>query len=448
MDKTSSKFNFENYLPHNFLAEKMVLSSMLTNIEAIEIVVKTLSVESFYFKNHQELFKTILFMYQSKQAVDIITLTTFLQENGLLIQIGGIKVLVELINQVPNLIHLDEYIRLIKDKFLRRSLIKLGYKAINSSYIMNLPLETILNEFEYELINLTSYFKPTKLVNSTDLIYSIFLELKQKSLYPSLPGLKSGFYSLDSLTQGFQSSDLIIIAGRPSVGKTAFSLSLSLNIIKCYKLPVIIFSLEMSKEQIMYRLLSMETNISQLRLRSGRLYKADWIKLNKIIKIISKLPLFINDNSDLTIQEIRTVLKTILSQQNQIGLVVIDYLQLMQNSSLKNLNRVQELSQITRSLKTIAREFNIPIIVLSQLSRSIEIRTNKRPILSDLRESGSIEQDADLVLMLYRNDSNNSDLRGSNIIQLMDLIIAKQRNGPTGNLQLKFDKNRTKYLNI
>jgi len=447
MDNNLSKLNFKNYLPHNFLAEKMVLSSMLTNIEAIEIIIKALTVESFYFKNHQELFKTILFMYQNKQVIDILTLTTFLQENGLLAKIGGIKVLVELINQIPNLIHLDEYIRLIKDKFLRRSLIKLGYKAINSSYITNLPLEIILNEFESELIKLTSNSKPTKLLSSTDLIYDIFLDLKQKSLCPSLPGLKSGFYSLDSLTQGFQNSDLIIVAGRPSIGKTAFSLSLSLNIIKYSKLPVIFFSLEMSKEQIMYRLLSMETNISQLRLRSGRLYKTDWLKLNKIIKIISKLPLFINDNSDLTIQEIQTVLKTVLSQFNKIGLVVIDYLQLMQNSSLKNVNRVQELSQITRSLKNIAREFNIPIIVLSQLSRNIDNRIDKRPILSDLRESGSIEQDADLVLMLFQNTLNKSDFSQDVSIQLIDLIIAKQRNGPTGNLQLKFDKNRTKYLN-
>ena len=447
MNKNSSKFNFENYLPHNFLAEKMILSSMLTSTEAIERIIKTLSVESFYFKNHQELFRTILFMYQNKQLVDVITLTTFLQENGLLIKIGGIKVIVELINQIPNLIHLDQYIKLIRDKFLRRSLIKLGYKAINSSYITNLPLETIFNEFESELFKLTSEFKPVKLLSSTDLIYNIFLELKQNSLYPSLPGLKSGFYALDSLTQGFQNSDLIIIAGRPSIGKTAFSLSLSLNIIKYSKLPVIIFSLEMSKEQIMYRILSMETNISQLRLRSGRLYKADWIKLNKIIKLISKLPLFINDNSDLTVQEIRITVKTILSQYNRIGLIVIDYLQLMQNNPLRNVNRVQELSQITRSLKNIAREFNLPIILLSQLSRNMETRTNKKPILSDLRESGSIEQDADLVLMLYQNHRNNLDSRQVNTIQLIDLIIAKQRNGPTGNLQLKFDKNRTKYLN-
>jgi replicative DNA helicase len=440
--------DFDNYLPHNFLAEKMVLSCMLTNVEAIEIIIKNVPIEAFYFKNHQELFQSILSMYQKKLSIDVISLTTFLQENGLLNKIGGVKVLIELLNQIPNLVYLDEYIRLIKDKFLRRSLIRIGYKVINSSYITNVPLENILNEFEQELFSLTNGFKPTKLHSSTDLVYNIFLELKQKATYPTLPGLSSGFYSLDSLTQGFQKSDLIIIAGRPSIGKTAFSLTLSLNIIKYSKLPVVVFSLEMSKEQIMYRLLSMESNISQSRLRSGKLYKTDWIKLNKIIKILSKLPLFIDDSSDLSVQQIRAKLKTLLLQHQTIGLVIIDYLQLMENPILNNGNRAQELSQITRALKNVAREFNIPIIALSQLSRNVETRTDKRPLLSDLRESGSIEQDADLVLMLYQNERNTADLHSDNSTKIVDLIIGKQRNGPTGNIQLKFDKKRTKYVNI
>lgn len=448
MNISMKESDFKNYLPHNFLAEKMVLSCMLINSDAIEIIIKNLTIDAFYFKNHQELFKAILFMYQKKQSVDIVTITTFLQENGLINKIGGIKVLIEIINQIPNLIYLDEYIKLMKDKFLRRLLIKLGYKVINSSYITNLPLEEILNEFEQQLFNLTNEFKPVKLVSSADLTYSIFLELKQKVTKPNLPGLMTGFYSLDSLTQGFQNSDLIIIAGRPSIGKTAFSLTLSLNIIKYSKLPVVIFSLEMSKEQIMYRLLSMETNISQLNLKSGKLYKTDWMKLNKIIKILSNLPLFIDDSCNLSVQEIRSKIKTIVLQYKKIGLVIIDYLQLMQGPILRNGTRAQELSQITQSLKTIAREFNVPIIALSQLSRNVENRNDKKPILSDLRESGSIEQDADLVLMLYQNDHIEFNLNPANPTKLIDLVIAKQRNGPTGNLQLKFDKRRTKYFNV
>jgi replicative DNA helicase len=437
-----------NYLPHNFLAEKIILSCLLINYEAIELTVKTVSIDAFYFKNHQEIYKVIITLYESKKPIDIITITTFLQDNGLLKKVGGVKVLIELINQVPNLIHLEEYLKLIKDKFLRRSLIKLGYKAINSGYITNFLLENILNDFENELFKLTNEFKPQKLSTSADLIYNIFLELKQKSNEPKLPGLSSGFYGLDSLTQGFQKSDLIIIAGRPSIGKTAFCLSLGINVIKYSKTPILFFSLEMSKEQIMYRLLGMETNINQMRLRSGKLYRNDWVKLSKVIKILSKLPFFIDDTPNLSIQDIRSKIKTVLFEQNQIGLIMIDYLQLMQNSKFKNENRAYELSQITRSLKSIAREFNVPIIALSQLNRNVETRIDKRPLLADLRESGSIEQDADLVLMLHKASLKLNKIALTETASLTDLIIAKQRNGPTGTIQLLFDKRRTKYINV
>jgi replicative DNA helicase len=444
------QFNLKNeqilidkYLPHNFLAEKMILSCLLINSEAIEITTQTLTIDAFYFKNHQEIYKAVIFMYQNQIPVDIITLTTCLQDNGLLYKIGGVKVLMDLITQIPNLIYLEDYIRLVKDKFIRRRLIKLGYEAMNSGYTTNLSLEKILNNFENKLFNLTNEIKTQTLVSSAELLNEIFVELKQKSLNPTLSGLSSGFYDLDSLIQGFQRSELIIIAGRPSMGKTALSLNIALNIVKNSKLPVLFFSLEMSKEQIMYRLLAMETNINQIRLKNGKLYQYDWLKLSKVMKVLAKLPFFVDDTSDLSIQGIRSNLKTILFEQNNIGLIIIDYLQLMQNSKLKTENRVQELSQITRSLKIMAREFNIPIIALSQLSRNVENRLDKKPILSDLRESGSIEQDADLVLMLSKQSTNlKSDY--SNI----DLIIAKQRNGPLGTITLKFDENRTRFFNI
>lgn len=433
------------YLPHNFLAEKMILSCLLVNSEAIEITLKTLSIDVFYFKNHQEIYKAIIFMYKNNIPIDILTLITFLQDNGLLQEIGGVKVLIELLSQIPNLVYLEDYLRLIKDKYIRRSLIKLGYETINSSYITSIPLESILTDLENKVFNLTNEIKTQKLSSSAELVNDIFFELKSKSLNSRLSGVTSGFYDLDSLTQGFQKSDLIIIAGRPSMGKTALSLNIASNLIKSSKLPVLFFSLEMSKEQIMYRLLSMETNINQIRLKSGQLYQNDWIKLNKMIKIISKFPLFIDDTFNLSIQDIRSKIKTILFEQNQLGLVIIDYIQLMQNSKLKTENRVQELSQITRSLKTIAREFDIPIIGLSQLSRNVENRVDKKPILSDLRESGSIEQDADLVLMLYRNSSENQSQLDSQTSQLIELIIAKQRNGPTGTVKLKFNEEQTKF---
>jgi replicative DNA helicase len=446
-NKKTGQLQVEKYLPHNFLAEKIVLSSLLVNSETIEFTIQHLTVETFYFKNHQELYKAILVLYDKNKLIDIITLTTFLQDNGLLDKIGGLKIITQLINQIPNLVYLEEYIKLLQDKFLRRTLIRLGYQIINSSYITNISLESLLNDIEEQLFNITNNRENTNLLSSAELLSKVFLDLKQKSVEIVLPGLKSGFDNLDLLTQGFQKSDLIIVAGRPSMGKTALCLNIAIAVCKNHKLPIIFFSLEMSKEQLMYRLLSNETEISNTALRSGNINKADWNKLSSVIKNLSTLPIFIDDTPNISIQNIRLKIKKILFEQTKIGLIVIDYLQLMQLSTSKNENRVQELSQITRALKTIAREFNIPIIALSQLSRNVENRTDKRPMLSDLRESGSIEQDADLVLMLYRESyykKQQSNLNKLNV-DSAELIIAKHRNGPTGTVYLKFDAKYTRF---
>ena len=328
---------------------------------------------------------------------------------------------------------------------------KLGYNIINAGYTTNQSLENILITIEKELFNLTNNIRPNTTSTIANVLNDLFSELKERFLDPRLPGLSSGFTELDQLTQGFQKSDLIILAGRPSMGKTALSLTIALNCIKVSRLPILFCSLEMSKQQILYRLLASETGINQMKLKSGQLNQNDWIKLNKIMRIISKLPFFINDNSVLLVQQIRSEIKTILLEQNTLGLVIIDYLQLMQGSNFRQGNRVQELSQITRDLKNLAREFNIPIIALSQLSRNVDTRVDQRPILSDLRESGSIEQDADLVLMLSRSKTLYSSdpslyLQTTNLINT-ELIVAKQRNGPTGTINLKFNKTRIKFLN-
>jgi len=434
-------------LPYNFLAEKIVLSCLLISYEAVEITIKTVRVETFYFINHQEIYKAIVEMYRKKVPINVISVNDFLKETGCLEKIGGTKVLLELLNQIPNLVYLEEYIQLIQDKFLRRSLINLGYEAINSAYITNIPLEKTLTDFEKKSFKLTNELIEEKRLTTAELFSTVFLELKQKALKPELPGLASGFYDLDSLTQGFQKSDLIILAGRPSMGKTAFVLNITENILKNYKLPIIFFSLEMSKEQLIYRLLSNETGISQTRLKLGNLYKEDWNKLKKSIQLYSKLPFFINDEPNITIYDLRSKIKKIIFEQTNIGLIVIDYLQLLLNSKIKPENRVQELSQITRSLKAIAKEFQTPIIALSQLSRNVENRINKRPILSDLRESGSIEQDADLVLMLYRENYYNSTTEKFEKLAPAELIIAKHRNGPLGVVKLSFQTDPTKFVN-
>lgn len=446
-NKDTGQLIIEKYLPHNFLAEKIILSSLLISSEAIEMVFRNVKVETFYFKNHQELYKAVIKMYQTKIPIDILTVGTYLQDNGLLEKIGGTKVLLELINHVPNLTYLEQYISLIQDKFLRRSLIKLGYELINSVYITNVPLETVLTDLETQVFNLTNENQTQKVSNSAELFSDIFLELKEKSLKPSLSGIASGFYDLDSFTQGFQKSELIILAGRPSMGKTALSLNIGLNVLKNSNLPVVFFSLEMSKEQLTYRLLTSESNIASMKLKTGNLYEEDWLKVNTIIKNLSLLPLFIDDTPNISIQDIKTKIKKILFEQNQIGLVIIDYLQLMQYAKFNIENRTQELSYITRSLKNIAREFKVPVIALSQLSRNVETRVNKRPILSDLRESGSIEQDADLVLMVYRESYYTGETISSNENNLSEVIIAKHRNGPVGVVELEFDSKYTKFLN-
>ena len=446
-NEESKQLSIGKYLPHNFLAEKSILSSLLISSQALDIVLRNVKVETFYFKNHQELYKAVIKMYQTKIPIDILTVGTYLQDNGLLEKIGGTKVLLELINHVPNLTYLEQYIGLIQDKFLRRSLIKLGYELINSVYITNVPLETILTDLETQVFNLTNENQTQKVSNSAELFSDIFLELKEKSLKPSLSGIASGFYDLDSFTQGFQKSELIILAGRPSMGKTALSLNIGLNVLKNSNLPVVFFSLEMSKEQLTYRLLTSESNIASMKLKTGNLYEEDWLKVNTIIKNLSLLPLFIDDTPNISIQDIKTKIKKILFEQNQIGLVIIDYLQLMQYAKFNIENRTQELSYITRSLKNIAREFKVPVIALSQLSRNVETRVNKRPILSDLRESGSIEQDADLVLMVYRESYYTGETISSNENNLSELIIAKHRNGPVGVVELEFDSKYTKFIN-
>ena len=440
----TSTLSIEKYLPHNFLSEKIILGNLLINNEALDITVRTLSIDAFYFKNHQTIYQAILNLNTQKKIINITTLTNYLQEQGLLEEIGGVTILIELMNQVPNLVNLEEYLTLVQDKFIRRTLIKLGYQIINSSYVTNISLEQIISDLESELVLIGKKTETNQVLSSAELLSNVIKELKDKSNNVTLPGISSGFYDLDALTQGFQKSDLIIIAGRPSMGKTAFCLNSATNILKKSKLPILFFSLEMSKEQLMYRVLASETNINSTRLRAGNIKQSEWDILNSTVKRFSRLPLFIDDTPNVSIAEIRKKIKKIRFEQQKLGLIIVDYLQLMENSN-KNENRVQELSQITRSLKNIAREFNVPVIVLSQLSRNVENRVNKRPILSDLRESGSIEQDADLVLMLYRDEYYNTETEEPNITEL---IISKHRNGPIGTTKILFEGEYTKFKNL
>jgi replicative DNA helicase len=340
--------------------------------------------------------------------------------------------------------HIEDYIALVYEKYLRRLLIDLGYGIIESAYSTEVPLEKVFSGIEQQLLILNEK-KQKKIFNSSaEILAEILKDIKVRLKTGQLPGLTSAFFDLDAITQGFHNSDLIVIAGRPSMGKTAFSLALATNIARRFEIGVVFFSLEMTRQQLLYRLLATEAYIEHGRLRASRVSKEDWSSINDATERLSDLSIFIDDTPNISVSEISFKIKKLKQKSSRrIGLVFVDYLQLLEDVE-KTENRVQELSRITRSLKKMARELNVPVIVLSQLSRNVETRINKRPMLSDLRESGSIEQDADVVIMLYRDEYYNNTTYEKNIIEI---ILAKQRNGPVGTIKLRFDAKHLLFEN-
>lgn len=380
----------ETILPYNLLAEKLVLGSILTIPEAILLVSEKLPIKAFYLKTHQIIYKALLILYAEGKTIDYINLITWIQDNGFLPKIGGAHVIINLLNQMHTLSNLEEYIALIYEKYLRRSLIELGEEIIESGYLTEIPLETIFTKIEQNFFLISETKSKKHMISVQEGLQQVLKEIEEGLRIPRLPGLKTTFLEFDIITQGFQNSDLIIIAGRPSMGKTAFAFNLAKNIAQNHKTGVVFFSLEMTRQQLLYRLLASEVGITNTRLRASRIKETEWVKINNRIQDLSQLRLFIDDTPDLSVGEIKLKVKTInLESSNRINLVVIDYLQLLEGLN-QDANRVQELSKITRALKKLARDLNIPIIVLSQLSRNVESRINKRPILADLRESGCI----------------------------------------------------------
>lgn len=382
--------NLKTILPYNLLAERLVLSNILTIPEAILLVSEKLPIEAFYLETHQIIYKALLILYAEGKTIDYINLITWIQDHGFLAKIGGSHILLDLLNQINKISNLDEYLSLIYEKYLRRSLIKLGEEIIESGYLTDIPLETIFTKIEQSFFSLSDTKSTNHLISVEQGLQQIVKEIEDGLKIPQLPGLKTTFIELDIITQGFQNSDLIIIAGRPSMGKTAFAFNLAKNIAQHHNTTVVFFSLEMTKQQLLYRLLASEVEITSTRLRSSRIKETEWGQIHKTINKLSNLKLFIDDTPELSVSDIKLKIKTInLESIKKISLIVIDYLQLLEGID-QNTNRVQELSKITRALKKLARDLNIPIIVLSQLSRNVESRVNKRPILADLRESGCI----------------------------------------------------------
>ncbi|MCU0566113.1 MAG: replicative DNA helicase [Oculatellaceae cyanobacterium Prado106] len=430
--------------PQNIDAEEAILGGILLDPEAIGRVMELLHPEAFYISAHQEIYRAAVALQAQGRPTDLMSITSWLGDRGLLEKVGGQSRIVQLVDRTISAVNIDQYAQLVTEKYVRRKLIQAGGEIAQLGYDTSASLEKILDQSEQKVFGLAQDRTNRGLASTADILTTTFSDIESRSLGMVLPGISCGFYDLDAMTQGFQRSDLIITAGRPAMGKTSFVLNIARNIAAFHKLPIAVFSLEMSKEQLVYRLLSSEAQVESGRLRAGRISQNEWEPLGHAISVLSQLPLFIDDTPNITVSEMRSKARRLQAEQGgALGLILIDYLQLMEGSGSDN--RVQELSKVTRSLKGLARELNVPIIALSQLSRGVEARTNKRPMMSDLRESGSIEQDADLIIMLYRDEYYNEDTPDRGIAEV---IITKHRNGPVGTVKVLFEPQYTRFRNL
>ncbi len=430
--------------PQNISAEQAALGSMLLQEDAILRGVDILRPEDFYKKSHQIIFKCILELFEKSKGVDLVTLTEELNRINLLEEIGGVTYLTNLINSVPTAANIEHYIKIIEEKSILRNLINSATKIISMGYEEKEDAKILLDKAEHLIFEVSERNLGQSFVPIKELLQDSFEKIE--NLYHRdefITGTPSGFDEFDDITTGFQPSELIVIAGRPGMGKTAFCMTVAQYIAVSKNTPVALFSLEMSKSQLVQRMLCSEARVDAHNLRKGRLAESDWPKLSMAAGRLSSAPIFIDDTAGITCLEIKAKARR-LKAQADLGLVIIDYLQLITSSGRVE-NRQQEISEISRSLKGLARELNVPVIAVSQLSRAVEQRIERRPRLSDLRESGAIEQDADLVVFLYREEyyKPKTDRKG-----ITEVIISKQRNGPTGQIDLAFVKEYAKFENL
>ncbi|MGB9679720.1 MAG: replicative DNA helicase [Thermoanaerobacteraceae bacterium] len=429
--------------PQNVEAEQAVLGAMLLSRDAIIDASEIINEEDFYKESHKKIYNIIMDMFEKNIPVDIVTIVDELRRIELLEAVGGLDYITNLSSSVVTIANVSYYAKIIKEKAILRRLIEASSSIIEISY-QGENVESILDTAEQKIFDIaqgrnTTNFFPIKNV-LMDTFYKIDELYKNKG---QLTGIPSGFPDLDLKTSGFQPSDFILVAARPSMGKTSFALNIAQNAAVSTDKPVAIFSLEMSKEQLVNRLICSTANIDSQKMRTGNLEDDDWEKLAAAMAPLSKAPIYIDDTPGISVMDIRAKCRR-LKLEKGLGMVLIDYLQLMQGRGRIE-NRQQEVSEISRSLKGLARELNVPIITLSQLSRAPEARSDHRPVLSDLRESGAIEQDADIVMFLYRDDYYNKDSEKKNIAEV---IIAKHRNGPTGTIELLWLGQYTKFVSI
>ena len=431
--------------PHDTEAEQAVIGSMLTDKDAIISAIEVLKEEDFYREDNKTIYGAILNLYNRAEPVDIITLKAELSSMGKLEAVGGLEYLAELPEKVPTTANVDKYIKIVEEKSLLRNLLKVANEIIKLGYDETQEVDVLMDQAEKKIFDAIQSRNQKGYSSMKDILVDTFTQLEQ--LYNQkqhITGVPTGFADLDYKTAGLHGSELILIAARPAMGKSAFALNIAANAALNANTPVAIFSLEMSKEQMVNRILCSEAMVDSNKVRTGKLEDEDWAKLASKIGPLSETGIFIDDTPGISITEIRAKCRKLKLEKN-IGLVVIDYLQLIQGSNRRNGSREQEIAEISRSLKILAKELNVPVIALSQLSRAVEQRPDHKPMMSDLRESGSIEQDADIVMFLYREDYYNPDTERKNIAEV---IIGKNRSGSTGSVDLGWLGSYTKFVNL
>lgn len=432
--------------PQNLDAEQSVLGGIMLDNQALNNALEILDVDDFYSEAHRKIFSAIIELYNKSEPCDIITLSNILKNRTQLDQAGGISYLSALSDSVPSAANISHYAKIVKEKSILRKLIGTATEILHKSYTSSSDIDTVLDEAEHAIFEISENkirptFSPFKdlIKDSVKTIEKLY---ERKELVTGVP---TGFEKLDDITSGLQKSDLIIIAGRPSMGKTAFAMNIAQYAALEAGIPVAIFSLEMSKEQLALRMLSSEARVDSQRIRRGFLGEADWPKLITAAGRLSEALIFIDDTPAISALEMKAKARRLKSEVN-LGLIILDYLQLMRGGGYKD-SREQEISEISRSLKTLAKELNVPVIALSQLNRKVEDRTNKRPQMADLRDSGAIEQDADLIAFIYRDEvydkSEENPEKG-----MAEIIVGKQRNGPTGMVKLAFQDKFARFENL
>ncbi len=429
--------------PNNLEAEKSVIGAVLLSQDVLIDVIDIVKPDDFYSRNNEIIFETIIELFNKNQPVDVITVTERLALKTQLDTVGGIPYVASLADEVPLSSNAKQYATIVAEKSIQRKLIKAAYEISKAAYEPEGDVSHTLEMAEQLIFNVSQNKSNKAYVQLRDVLTSVYTKLESIASMKGIPGIPTGYHDFDKMLSGLQNSDLILIAARPGMGKTAFMLNIAQYAAIKKNIPVAVFNLEMSNEQLATRMLSSESAVESEKLRSGDIHDSDWTKLAEALGPLSEAPIFFDDSTDISVSSIRAKCRK-LKMEKDIKLVIIDYIQLMQGSGRTD-NRVQEVSDISRSLKVMAKELNIPVIVGSQLSRDVEKRADKRPMLSDLRESGAIEQDADIVTFLYREDYYDKETKFKNVTEV---IVAKHRNGSTGTVKLMFDAERITFKNM